>query len=87
MFSLAKLIVPESNETKEVDVAQTWEVRWHSISLKYSPADAMCSTEPEMEVFTSERAADEFAQSIRNAWQLARIRGNKVSVSKRPLIR
>lgn len=84
MFSLAKLIVPESNETKEIDVAQTWEVRWQGapFSRDWCPQPV-----PHMEVFTSQAEADGFAQSIRNAWQLARVTGLSVSVTKRPPIR
>jgi hypothetical protein len=83
MFSFAKLIVPESNETKEVDVAQTWEVRWESRHGEYSG-----DTQPEMEVFTSREEAEAFAQSLRNAFQLIRhSSGTHVALRQRPLIR
>ncbi len=84
-LSFAKLIVPESNETKEIDVAQTWEVRWHSVKveLRYSS----CDKQPEMEVFTNEAEAQAFAQSLRNAMSLARLSGIGVEVEKRAAIR
>lgn len=87
MFSLAKLIVPESNETKEVDVAQTWEVRF--FSTHFDRRYGLSTSKPEMEVFTDREAAEAFAQSLRNAFALTRTTGNcsDVEVAKRPLIR
>ena len=86
MFSLAKLIMPESNETKEVDVAQTWEVRWHAVSLDLAYS-SFTRFEPALEVFTDEADAKDFAQALRNAWSVARVTGLRVEVKKRPLIR
>lgn len=87
---LAKLIVPESNETKEIDVAQTWEVRWYGLQLSWDfPRYTFAKEVPHMEVFTDETQAQEFAQSLRQAFQLVRVShaGGAVSVAKRPLIR
>lgn len=83
---LAKLIVPESNETREIDVAQTWEVRWYSaeVDLRYS---SLTKFNPAMEVFLSSEEAEAFAQSLRNAYALARVTGLSVKVSKREPLR
>jgi hypothetical protein len=62
---LKKLTVPATNETKEIEVAQLWEVRWTSRHGEYSH-----SVEPELEAFPSKEAAEEFATSLRNAFDL-----------------
>lgn len=71
------LTVPTSNETREIEVAQLWEVRWTSRHGEYS----VC-TQPEMEAFTTREAAEEYATSLRNAFDLIRHtgEGNHVSV-------
>lgn len=84
MFGLAKLIVPDSNETKEIDVVQTWEVRWQSADIEQC---GLVDLRPEMEVFTSEAEASAFLDSIRKALQLTRIEGLHYDIQKRPLIR
>ena len=61
------LKVPESNATKEVKVAQLWEVRWHSRHGQYSS-----DTRPELETFLSEAEANDFATSLENAFRLIR---------------
>ena len=74
-----KLAVPASTETREVDVAQTWEVRWMSRHGEY-----MGSTRPEMEVFLSEGEAREFADALKNAFALIRhTSGTAVDVERR----
>lgn len=61
------LKVPLSNETKEVQAVQMWEVRWHSRYGQYSG-----DTRPELECFPSQEEAESFAESLRNAFKLIR---------------
>jgi glutamate dehydrogenase/leucine dehydrogenase len=72
------LTVPWSNETKQIQVMQTWEVRWQSRNGEYSG-----NVKPEAEVFTSEEEAVEFANSLKKAFRLIRhTSGTSVSISK-----
>lgn len=73
-----KLIVPKSNDTKEVEAVQLWKVSWLS---RYDKWDV--HGHPEMEAFTSEEEAEQFAESLRNAFKLIRHPGaDKVKVTK-----
>lgn len=73
------LSVPVSNEQKQIEVVQTWEVRWQSRYGEFSQ-----DTQPELECFTSEDEAITFAQSLRNAFALIRhTSGNKVCIRKK----
>ena len=65
MFWFKKKEVPETNNTKQIDVVQTWEVRWHSRHSEFSGG-----TQPEVEVFTSELDAANFKKSLQNAFKL-----------------
>ena len=67
MLNFKKLTVPDSNDTKEVDAVQMWEVRWESRHGQY-----LGETKPELECFTSEKLAKEFADSLRAAFRLIR---------------
>jgi glutamate dehydrogenase/leucine dehydrogenase len=72
------LTVPWSNKTKDIQVMQTWEVRWQSRNGEYSG-----SVRPEAEVFTSEEEAKEFANSLSKAFKLIRhTAGTSVHVNK-----
>ncbi len=72
------LRIPFSNETKEIKVAQTWEVRWQSRYGEYSG-----SVRPELESFLTEKEANDFAESLRAAYKLLRhTSGTEVSVAK-----
>jgi hypothetical protein len=62
------LLVPFSNNTKKVQVAQLWEVRWISLS---GDAD-FTYHRPEMEAFTSEEEARHFVRALKNAVELLR---------------
>ena len=73
-----KLIVPWSNRTKEIDAVQMWEVRWRSRHGDFSH-----DTRPELECFTSESLAEEFAESLQKAFKLIRhTSGDSVRVYK-----
>jgi hypothetical protein len=72
------LTVPVSNDTTQVDVVETWSVRWTSRDGEFSS-----NTRPEMEVFTSETDAENFATSLRNAFALLRHRGVGTQVTVR----
>ena len=86
------LKVPASNETKEIEVAQTWEVRWHSLKgrkLSYKHTEAKQQewevrygsdeVRPECEVFLSSEDAEQFAASLQAEaalWSETIARGN-----------
>ena len=65
---LKKLWVPASNEMIAVDAVQLWEVRWTSRFGSFST-----DTRPEMEVFPSEADANNFAESLKQAFKLTRV--------------
>lgn len=78
MWWFKKLTVPVSNETKQIEVIQTWEVRWYSRNGQYSN-----DTRPEIEVFTSVDAANAFKDSLVAAFKLLRhTSGTWVEVKK-----
>lgn len=62
-----KLTVPVDNATLQIDVAQTWEVRWISRS-------GLCSydTQKEAEFFTDYDEALAFQIALQNAFKLIR---------------
>lgn len=75
-----KLTVPTDNSTKQVEVVQTWEVRWRSRHGQYSG-----NTRDECEIFTNKDEAHSFAESLRNAFKLIRHVGSdtiKVEIGK-----
>lgn len=75
---LKKLKVPATNEVKEIDAVQMWEVRWKS---RYGQFNG--DTRPELECFPSEIAANEFAEALRAAFKLIRhTSGDNVVVRK-----
>ena len=77
-FFTKKVEVPETNEVKEVEAIQLWFVRWYSRSGSFSS-----DMRKEMEAFSSEEAAEEFAESLRAAFKLIRhTSGNRVTVEK-----
>lgn len=72
------LTVLVSNETREIEVAQLWEVRWQSRHGEYS-----MDVRPEIEAFPTRQAAEEFAESLRNAFDLVRhTSGTNVTVKE-----
>lgn len=78
MWWFKKLTVPASNEVKQIEVIQTWEVRWYSRYDTYAQ-----SVRPEVEVFTSEDAANTFKDSLVAAFKLIRhTSGTWVEVKK-----
>ena len=71
------LITPKTNETKNTIAVKLWKVRWQS---RYGSFNG--DTQPEMEAFTSEEDAKEFAKSLEAAFRLIRhTSGNKVVIS------
>lgn len=73
------LTIPASNETRQIEVAQLWEVRWTSRHGGYSH-----DVRPEVEAFTSKDAAEDFALALNNAWHLLRCSsaGTEISLKK-----
>lgn len=76
---LKKLTVPSSNETKQVDAVQLWEVRWRSRNGEYHS-----DTRPEVETFTSEKEAEAFKKALENAFALTKTTsdGARVTIRK-----
>jgi hypothetical protein len=72
------LTVPVSNEVREIEVAQLWEVRWTSRNGAYHS-----DTQPEMEAFPTQQEAAEFAEALRNAFFLLRHKGSGTDVTLR----
>ena len=67
------LTAPFTNQTREVEAVQMWNVRWQSRNGKYSG-----DVQPELEA-----QAQEFATVLRNAFALLRhTSGTRVSVSR-----
>ena len=72
------LTAPFTNQTREVEAVQMWNVRWQSRNGKYSG-----DVQPELEAFPTEAQAQEFATTLRNAFALLRhTSGTRVSVSR-----
>lgn len=70
------LTTPFSNKTRQVEVPRLWYVRWQS-----RHGDYYVDTRPEMEAFTTEQLAIDFADSLRAAFRLVRHKGaDKVSI-------
>ena len=64
-----RITVPFSNETKEIDAVQLWEVTW----LSYG--EYMHDKEKHIEAFPTQAEADSFATSLRNAFDLIKGKG------------
>lgn len=78
MWSFKRIRVPESNNIKEVDAVQLWEVRWQSRNGEFHG-----ETSREVEAFPTEKEASEFAESLKNAFKLIRhTSGNRVQIIK-----
>ena len=72
------LEIPFTNKTKSIEVPQLWEVRWTSRHGSFNS-----DTQPEMEAFTSQEQADDFAKSLANAFKLIKhTSGNTITVRK-----
>ena len=78
------LRVPESNATREVEVAQLWEVRWNAVKFdRLFDNERYCQSEPQVETFLAESEAAKFKESLENARTLLRLRGaTAVTMSK-----
>lgn len=62
-----KLLVPETNTTKEVEAVQLWEVEWRGRVGPYHS-----DLRREIEVFTSEEDATHFRDALTAAFKLLR---------------
>jgi len=77
-FWWKKTTVPVSNETKEIETVQLWVVSWWARYGEYSG-----NVDKQFEAFTSEKAANEFADSLKAAYKLLRhTSGTRVVVEK-----
>lgn len=54
---------------KQIEAYQSWEVRWGSIRSEYQSG-----LHPEVEIFPTKEAAHEFADALRNAFELLKFR-------------
>lgn len=81
MKILKKIFRIPTGDTKEVEAAELWEVRWMSRYGMYKT-----DVQDEIEVFFSEDDANAFADSLRKAFKLLRYSlgaGVSVKVKKR----
>ena len=83
-----KISIPVSNETKEIDAVQLWEVRFTSLE-EICENYSSITKRPQMEAFTDEASANQFAESLVSAQKILRLRedktfpgGLKVTVTK-----
>lgn len=77
-MKLKKLLRPKNNKTKETDSIQLWYVRWTS---RYG--NFFNETESVMEAFTSKEDAEEFAESLKQAFKLIQNTcDDKVTITK-----
>lgn len=78
MFWTKGVTVPETNETRQIEAIQLWYVRWTARKGAFN-SDAY----PVMEAFPSEQLANEFADSLKQAFKLLKhtSEGTKVEVS------
>ena len=67
-MTFKKLTTLFSNETKQIDAVQMWEVRWQALKGDYPWTTAR----EQLEAFTSEQQAQEFATSLKTAFSLLR---------------
>lgn len=65
MWTWKKIVVPKSNETREVNSVELWVVKWRS-------RQGELYTSFEFEAFPSEYEANQFAESLRKAFELLR---------------
>jgi len=70
-FFTKKLQIPVSNETKQIDVIQLWEVRWYGLDHYKFGTPIPC-----MEAFTSEDEAIQFKTSLEKAFDLLKIKND-----------
>ena len=70
--------VPVSNQTKTIQVFQTWEVRWTSRHGAYS-----VDTKQEVEIFLSEKDAKDFKESLGKAFRILKhTSGTEITLKK-----
>lgn len=78
------LLVPESNATKEVKVAQLWEVRWNAVEFsRLWDYEHSCEHKPQVETFLNEAEAVQFKEALEKARTLLRItKANPVQMER-----
>ncbi len=77
-FLFKKLTVPFNNSTKEVETIQMWRVTWYSRYGEFSHL-----TRKQVEIFTNKEDAENFKESLVNAFKLIRHTcGNSLSLKK-----
>jgi len=74
-FKTKRVEKPEDNTTHEVEAVQLTYVRWTSRHGSYSH-----HTRSEMEAFPSEKDANDFAESLRQAHRLLRNTSSEIRV-------
>lgn len=67
-MNLLKMLIP-SGEKKEVDVVETWEVRWISRRGRWHT-----DTQEEVEIFVDEQAAKDFKKALQDAFKLLKFK-------------
>jgi hypothetical protein len=77
MWFWKKKQVPETNNTREVTVAQLWIVEWTSV---YHYVSDYYNSKPQFEAFPSHDEAQAFATSLRQAEKLLKCKLGSVRV-------
>jgi len=74
-----KLTVPENSATKEVEAVQLWYVKWNNV---YHYVSTHWQARANIEAFTSEQEANEFAASLKAAVALLKDGPRTIIVEK-----
>lgn len=78
MYTIKKKLVPENNNTRKVEVVQSWSVEWKSHCDEYS-----VSIEKHKEFFLTEEEAENFKLSLIQAKKLLKYKyGSEPQVKK-----
>jgi hypothetical protein len=81
-FWTKKLETPATNETRQIDVVQLWEVRWYSMRIsELGDEPRFVLSRTEVECFLSEDEAKGFRDSLIKAQKLLRLTGSFLNVS------
>ena len=77
-----KQVVPETNETKQVDAVKLWVVKWRSIEIRYNDDCELVSKTVEVCAFADKQLADDFVLSLKNAMALLKDSNRVITVTE-----
>lgn len=76
MWLFKKKSVPETNNTKEIDVIKAYVVRYQSFEQLYSYVDSTAYPKKQAEFFVNKEEAVEFVESLKNANKILKNKTN-----------